>query len=67
MYSEPFLKYAERKSVDKIGWLQILKSEKSTVLLKECMPASIFIELVIVLLKERITEINFFSGNNHYC
>ena len=56
----PVLKYAQRKSVGKIGWLQILKSEKSTVPLKECMPASIFIELVTVLLKERITETNFF-------
>ena len=47
----PVLKDAEKKSDSKIGRLQILTSEKCTVPLKECMAASTFIELVIVLLK----------------
>ena len=38
----PVLKYAEGKSVGKIGWLETLTTEKCTVLLKECMAASIF-------------------------
>ena len=35
------LKYAERKCVGRTGWLQILKSEKCTLPLKEWMAASI--------------------------
>ena len=52
----PVLKQAERKSVGKIGWLRILTSEKCTLGLKECMSASIFIEIVTV----RIAGTNFF-------
>ena len=35
------LKYAERKCFGRTGWLQILKSEKCTLPLKEWMAASI--------------------------
>ena len=56
----PVLKHAEKNSVGKIGRLQILTSEKCTVPLKECMAASTFIELVIVLLRERIAGTNSF-------
>ena len=58
------MKYAERKSASKIGWLQILTSKKCTVPLKECMAASIFTELVIVFLKERIAGTNFVQEIN---
>ena len=56
------LKYAERKCVGRIEWLQILTSEKCTVPLKEWMTASI---LVITPFKERIAGTNFFLWNKH--
>ena len=54
------LKYTERKCVKKFGWLQILTSEKCTVLLKAWMTASILKEVNIAPLKECIAGTNLF-------
>ena len=52
------LKYAERECVRKIGWLQVLMSEKCTV--KRMDGCEYFIEIITVSLKDLIAVINYF-------
>ena len=54
------LKRAERKCVDKIGWLQILTFEKCTVTLKEWIWLRVFYRNNYSTLKERIAGTNIF-------